>query len=105
MQLYSEHGFLRGGWIIRKPRPRRNPCSEYSCISRLTYYHFYLYKRFTQQLAAPIVLVGPVVLLHQTIPIEKYLPNFQASQLKLLVPGTLNTMIGISASAGKDVVL
>jgi hypothetical protein len=48
----------------------------------------YLNCASNQQLAAPIVFVGPVVELHTTTPVEKNLPYTPKSKEKLLNPGT-----------------
>jgi hypothetical protein len=51
--------------------------------------------------ALPMVLVGPVLELQTTIPVENRIPEVGAAKEKLLVAGTVNVATGTAASAGR----
>ena len=53
-----------------------------------------------QSEATPNVLVGPVELLHTTIPVENGIPDSGIKSEKLLEAGTVNVAIGTAVSAG-----
>ena len=58
-----------------------------------------------QQSADPMVLVGPVLLLHTLMPVEKLRPRLPKSMLKLVLAGTEKIKTGTAVSAGTLVVL